>query len=101
MRYFAIGDEDAVLGFGLAGVRGRVARSPVEASEAFREALSRTDTGIVIMTERVAQMIRAEVDEYVFSERFPLIVEVPDRNGKLEGRPTTRELVNSAIGIKL
>ncbi len=101
MQYFAIGDEDAVLGFSLAGVRGRVARDAAEASGAFREALSKPETGIIIMTERVAQMIRPEVDEYVFSERFPLIVEVPDRTGKLEGRPGTRELVNAAIGIKL
>jgi len=101
LQYFAIGDEDAVLGFSLAGVRGRVARNALEASGAFQEALSREDTGIIIMTERVAEMIRREVDSYVFSERFPLLVEVPDRSGKLEGRPGTRELVNAAIGIKL
>ena len=31
----------------------------------------------------------------------PLIVEVPDRPGPLEGRPSLREMVNQAIGINL
>ena len=30
MNYFMIGDEDAVLGFGMVGVQGRVARTPEE-----------------------------------------------------------------------
>jgi len=41
------------------------------------------------------------VDSYLFSEQFPLIVEIPDRKGRLEGRPGLREMVNEAIGIKL
>ncbi len=101
MEYFAIGDEDTVLGFSLTGVRGRVVRTAIEASEALREVLARAEIGIIIMTERVASLIRPEVDEYMFSQRFPLIVEIPDRLGRLEGRPDSRALVNSAIGIKL
>lgn len=101
MTYFAIGDEDTILGFGMAGVAGRIARNEDEASEAFRAALALKDTGIVIMTERVAGMIRPQVDAYMFSERFPLIVEIPDRNGHLPGSRGVRELANAAIGIKL
>ncbi|TFG82123.1 MAG: Vacuolar H+transporting two-sector ATPase F subunit [Spirochaetales bacterium] len=101
MKYFAIGDEDTVLGFGMAGVEGRIARNSDEASAAFREALSTSDIGIVIMTERTAETIRPEVDEYVFSERFPLLVEIPDRKGRLPGLPGVRELANAAIGVKI
>ncbi len=53
------------------------------------------------MTERVAQTIRGEVDEYLFSERFPLLVEIPDRSGRLEGRPDVRALASAAIGIRV
>ncbi len=101
MKYYVIGDEDAVLGFGLAGVRGRRVRTPEEAGEAFREALSDRDTGIVLITERVAELIRPQVDRYIFKEDFPLIVEIPDWEGKLTSRPPLREMVNAAIGIKL
>ncbi|MCK4515651.1 MAG: Vacuolar H+transporting two-sector ATPase F subunit, partial [Spirochaetaceae bacterium] len=68
---------------------------------AFDEALEREGVGIIIMTERVAQTIRAAVDRYVFTEEFPLIVEIPDRQGKLPGRPSLRDLVNDAIGVTL
>lgn len=101
MKYFMIGDEDAVLGFGMVGVQGRTVHSPNEAESAFRDALGDSDVGIVIITERVAELIRPLVDQYVFTEEFPLIVEVPDRAGRIEGRPGLREMVNRAIGITL
>ncbi len=90
-----------MLGFGMVGVEGRVAETAEEAREALQEALSNKAVGIVIITEPVAELIRPQVDRYVFSRSFPLIVEVPDRQGPLEGRPSLREMVNQAIGINL
>ncbi len=101
MKYYVIGDEDAVLGFGLAGVRGRRVRTREEASAAFREALEDRENAIILVTERIAELIRPQVDRYVFKEDFPLIVEIPDWEGKLSSRPPLRETVNAAIGIKL
>ncbi len=101
MRYYVIGDEDTVLGFGMAGVEGRSAASVPEAEAAFDEAIADPDIGILAVTERVAEMIRSRVDRYLFSDAFPLIVEIPDRGGRLPGRPTLRETVNAAIGIQL
>ena len=46
-------------------------------------------------------MLFRSVDRYVFKEDFPLIVEIPDWEGKLSTRPPLRETVNAAIGIKL
>jgi V/A-type H+/Na+-transporting ATPase subunit F len=101
MKYFIIGGEDAVLGFGMVGVEGRTAENADEAREALQEALDDKETGIVIITEPVAALIRPLVDRYVFSRSFPLIVEVPDRDGPTEGKLSLRELVNHAIGINL
>jgi len=101
MKYFIIGGDDAVLGFGMVGVEGRVAETADEARDALQEALHDKHVGIVIITEPVAELIRPQVDRYVFSQSFPLIVEVPDRQGPLKGRPSLRELVNQAIGINL
>jgi V/A-type H+-transporting ATPase subunit F len=101
MKYFAIGDEDTILGFAIAGVGGRIARNEEEAESAFREALSFSDIGVIIMTERTADLIRRLVDDYIFSERFPLLVEIPDRLGRLPGRPGMKELANAAIGVKI
>ncbi|NBF39931.1 MAG: hypothetical protein GVY14_05895 [Spirochaetes bacterium] len=100
MRYHVIGDEDTVLGFALAGVEGTEVSSAAEAETAFKNALS-GDAGIVIMTEDTADMVRARVDEYVLSEQFPLILEIPGPKGRKPDRPTIREMVNQAIGMNL
>lgn len=101
MNYFVVGDEDTVLGFGLVGVAGISVSGADQARAAFNDALKRDGVGIIIITERVAETIRGEVDQYMFTQEFPLIVEIPDRQGKLEGRPSLRELVNGAIGVAL
>jgi V/A-type H+-transporting ATPase subunit F len=101
MKYFIIGDEDSVLGFGLVGVQGQVAQSPPEAQAALNSALQDKEVGIVLITERVAELIRPLVDGYVFTSNFPLIVEIPDRLGPVSGKPGIREMVNAAIGIEL
>lgn len=101
MRYFVIGDEDAVLGFRLAGVDGAVANNRKDAGASFDAVLENHDYGIILITERIAELIRERVDRYIFSEQFPLILEIPDRGGRLEGKLGLRELVNRAIGISV
>ena len=101
MKYLVIGDEDTVLGFSLVGVSGTVVADTDAARAAFDRAIADAEVGIVIMTERSAQLIRDRVDRYLFTEQFPLIVEIPDRSGRLPERPNLRELVNRAIGINV
>ena len=101
MTYYVIGDDDTVLGFGMVGVRGAAVMDADQAETAFRQALQDRDVGILIITERIAELIRPLVDRFVFSERFPLVVEIPDRGGPIEGKPGIREMVNEAIGVKL
>ena len=101
MKYSIIGDEDAVLGFRMVGVTGKVATNSDEAKHAFDAILEDEENCIIIITERVADMIRPIVDKYLFTESFPLIVEIPDRNGPKPGRLGIRETVNAAIGLKL
>lgn len=101
MKYFVIGDEDTVLGFGMVGVEGVVTGGVAETEAAFDSALENPEIGILVVTERAAELIRPRVDRILFSDTFPLIVEIPDRRGRMAGRPTIREMVNTAIGIKL
>ena len=101
MKYSVIGDEDTVLGFGIVGVLGKVATNEEETRRAFHELLEDQDVSIIIITERLADKIRALVDQYLLTQSFPLIVEIPDRQGRLPGRPGIKEMVNAAIGIKI
>ena len=61
MKYYVIGDEDTVLGFGMVGVRGTVVHDRVSAEEAFRQAIAERDIGILIITEKIADHIRSAV----------------------------------------
>ena len=101
MKYFIIGDEDSVLGFGMVGVKGQIVNNAQESEEAFRSVLEDREVGIVVITERIAELIRPLVDQYMFTQVFPLIVEIPDRLGQIAGKRNLRETVNKAIGIRL
>lgn len=100
MRYFVIGDEDTVLGFSLVGTRGMVAENREQAYAALQTALENHDYGIIIITMDVADLIREEVDRYMFSETFPLIVEIPNKATGGVSRDL-KVLVNQAIGVSL
>ncbi|HEX40661.1 MAG TPA: Vacuolar H+transporting two-sector ATPase F subunit, partial [Phycisphaerales bacterium] len=77
------------------------ARDAEQALRAFQGLLEDREVAIIIITERVAEMIRSTVDKYLFTVSFPLIVEIPDRHGPRPGRPTIKEMVNIAIGVRL
>lgn len=98
MEYFVIGDEDTVLGFALAGVAGLKADNAQEARLCWDKALEDKSNGVIIITSQVADLIRETVDRYLFSETFPLVVEIPSKGGK---SVDLRELVNEAIGVSI
>jgi V/A-type H+-transporting ATPase subunit F len=101
MKYYIIGDEDSILGFGMVGVKGSVVKDQEHAEKVFHQVLEDSDIGVIIITERAADLIRPLVNRQLFTQQFPLLVEIPDREGPSEGRPGIREMVNAAIGITL
>lgn len=101
MEFYVIADENTVTGFKLVGLDGEIVESADEAREALSKAFSSPDIGIIITTERIAASIRDEMEEFIFGYSFPLIIEIPDRAGPLEGRISIREMVRSAVGVKV
>ncbi len=101
MKYLLIGSETAVLGFSMVGVEGIQADSEAAVRQALEQAFSDKEVGIVIMTETAADLVRSEVNHYIFTRSFPLILEIPDAETVDRKRPTMRELAHRAIGISL
>ena len=99
MKYYVIGDEDTCLGFSLVGISSQSVSTAQEAKDAWAKALEDRQNAIIIITESVANMIRETVDRYLFSEDFPLVVEIPDAGGA--SSRDLRSLVNEAIGVSL
>jgi V/A-type H+-transporting ATPase subunit F len=97
-----IGDTDTVVGFRLAGILN--SNVPSDASET-RQALlafsQNPNISIIIITEPLAEENRETIEE--LSERpYPVIVEIPDKTGRLEGKESpVRRLVKRAIGVEL
>jgi len=101
MKFYVIGDEDTVLGFSLAGIEGTVVTSKDEAKEALKKAFNIEAMGIIIITERIAQTIRQQVDQHILKKSFPLIIEIPDRFGPIEGKGDIKDMVSKAVGISI
>ena len=99
MKYFVIADEDTALGFSLVGLSGASVHDEGEARAAWDKAIEDSQNAVIIITESVASMIRETVDRYLFSESFPLVVEIPDP-GTTSSRDL-RSLVNEAIGVSI
>ena len=99
-KYLVIADEDTVLGFKCAGVPGIVATSRPEALRALQEARERK-VGIIILTEEVALMARAEVDEVRFSKTLPMVVEIPGPRGPIPGKRGLSQVIRETVGIKV
>lgn len=100
-KIFLIGDQDTVLGFRLAGIRGHVAKDARAAAELFRKALQNREVSIVVVTERIAQLIRFDLDAFLEKGGFPFVVEIPDSAGPLPTRKSPSDIVKEAIGISI
>lgn len=101
MKIHVIGHPQAALGFSLAGVDGQSVTSAAEAGRALEAALASKDTGIILVTQDVAKMMQARVDELKLRSTIPLVVEIPSPAGVPADEPSLSEVVLKAIGIKL
>ncbi len=76
MRFFCIGGEDAVRGFRLAGVEGRVVSDPAGAAAALEEAAALEDCGVVLITREALALARARAEGIRLERERPLIAEI-------------------------
>ena len=101
MKVLVIGHPDAVLGFSLAGVGGRVATTADEVNQALDEAQASKDLGIVLVTQDVAQLVPARMERLKLRSTVPLVVEIPSRGSVTGEQESLGDIVLRAIGIRL
>jgi len=101
MKVLVIGHPEAVLGFSLVGVDGKVATNADEANQALDSGLSTPDVGIILVTRDVAKTVGARMDDLKLHSTTPLVVEIPGPEGVSADQPSLSEVVLRAIGIKL
>jgi vacuolar-type H+-ATPase subunit F/Vma7 len=96
-----IGSEDAVWGFALAGVRGKIVRTDEELNVALDAALEDKKADIVLVTEDVANWARQRVDTLKIRSTQPLVIEIPGPAGPDPNQPALSEIIKRTIGIKI
>jgi len=101
VKFFCIADADTVRGFRLAGVAGQAVASAPEATLAVETAVAQRDCAVIILTEKVADNIRPQVERIRFESSQPIIVEIPGPEGPLPGRKSLRQLAQEAVGIHI
>lgn len=101
MKVLVIGHPNAVLGFSLAGVHGQAVSTPDEVNQALDTALAAKDIGIILITQDVARLIQARVEDLKLHSTISLVVEIPSPEGVSPDEPSLSEIVLRAIGIKL
>lgn len=101
MQLLVIGHEDAVRGFALVGVSGKIATSANELNQALNQALSEENIGIILLTENVAELARTRVDHLKAHSSIPLIMEIPGPDGPDSNQPSLGEMIRNITGVKI
>ncbi len=103
MRIGVVGDSTTVRGFRLAGVKDAYeVEEAGRAAEVLRELLKDENVGLIIITEKIANKIREDVERLARERLIPIIVEIPDKRGAIEKRvDPIKELVKRAVGVEI
>ena len=101
MKFFIIGDEYTVLGYSLIGMKGVVVNNAEEASDALNLAIQDGNIGIILITQRIASLIQPQVDSARLGMSIPVVLEIPDKQGPMEGRESAMNIIRRLIGIKV
>lgn len=102
MKFFVISDNiDTQIGMRLSGIEGVVVHEPDEVESALKDACSKDDIGIILMTRKLIQLCPDLVFDYKLNHKRPLIVEIPDRHATSQISDTISRYIREAVGIQV
>ncbi len=102
MKLYLISDNiDTQVGMRLAGIDGVVLHDPKAIMEAVRKTAEDEEIGVVLITEKAADMVKDDIRAFRMSMHRPLIVEIPDRHGSRDIAGSINSMVEESIGLKL
>ncbi len=103
MDFFVLGDEDVVLSFKFIGIQGKTIETRDDLIDEFNKIINGDygEIAVLIITEKLSLLIEEKIMEHQISGEYPLIVEIPDMEGHLEGKKSMLELIRKAIGLSV
>ncbi len=100
MDFYVIGDENMVLGLGLVGIPGEVVSSEEDTLRVINESMKK-QIKIILISDRLLEPVRDKVEEIILKRDFPLLLEIPDRQGPVKGKKSIRDLLKSSLGFNI
>jgi V/A-type H+-transporting ATPase subunit F len=102
MKAYLISDNvDTEVGMRLAGVKGVIAHNRDEVLAELSKIATSKEIGIILITEKLASLVKEEVVKIKLNEGLPLIVEIPDRHGTSREKDSITRYVKESIGLKI
>ncbi len=101
MNLIVLGDKETALLFGLEGVESRIVENQENAIEEIKKIRKSRSCGLIVVTERVAEWARDLINQMRFSKELPLVIDIPDSRGHIEGIKTLSDYIREAVGIRV
>ncbi len=102
MRFFLISDNiDTQIGMRLVGVKGVVVHTRKEVLNTIQQLKNERDIGILIVTEKIAELIPDVLKTMRLSRKPPLVTVIPDRHGSRRPKDFITRYIQEAIGVKV
>jgi len=102
VRFFLISDNiDTQIGLRLAGIKGVVVHTREEILPVLEEVERDPTVGVILMTEKIAEVVPDQVQRLKLSRNLPLLTIIPDRHGIRRDKDFILNYVESAIGVKV
>lgn len=99
--YLICDNHDTLVGMRLGGVEGAIVDNEESAKSILKEISNEEKYGVILMTEKVINMIKDTVYDIKLNKKTPLIIEIPDRHGNGRTKDSITKYVEEAIGVKL
>ena len=104
-KVVVVGKKDMAVGFSLAGVdEVFVPKDEYESKKRIDKLLETFDIGVILLSESIAEEIREHLQqrEKTRDDIYPVIVEIPDKEGPLEGKDDPlQDKIKRAVGIDI
>jgi len=101
MKIAGLIDNDTAIGLRLAGLKDLYI-SNGNIYEKWDEIIKRDDIGIILITEKNAEIIKNRLDIFRLKNNIPIIVEIPDKNGRIISHVDyISNLIKKAVGIEI
>jgi len=102
MRMFLISDNvDTKVGMRLAGVEGVVVHEKKEVLAEIDKVINDETIGILLITEKLVELLPEKISELKISISRPLIVAIPDRHSANKDSDYITRYIREAIGLKI